>query len=702
MKNKTAKMIPLIAAGIVPATVTSALLSPLALGATGDLDPSFGDVGRLGPILNGPAWSLEPLEDATILLAGGNSYYHGYYEAMATNFVTRLSDTGSLGPSFTASILGDTQVLDVVRQPDGQVVAVGRQIGSTGTFFGTTWHLVVFRLRSNGPLDSTFGTDGIFELSGAEYESGGIGTSVVLDPDGRIVVAGSRSDHRVIVLRLLPDGSIDDSFGTSGVFTGPVTRRFSPSDSGAGTSLLRTAAGGYRVTASNQGGCRIVALTADGAIDKAFGSAGIATIDNPSGPSTYCNSMVSQANGRLLLAGSAAGQGFAARMRADGQSDPGFSADAVSDALEEATAVAAGLDGSVIVAGRGVSGASVMRLLANGELDPLFGNAGSTLIDLRSESGTAPVVHDLIVRADGRVVAAGGEGSQAFVVRLLGAAGGDSPGVLGVTGQTLIPANDEGTDEVVVNVRRTGGAFGSVSVAYESAASTFSTATAGQDYDPVAGRLIWADGDTTEQQVRVAILADNSVEGREYFRVRLSDAQGGAGLGTFSATVEIAAEGSPFGQLHVPGNEILVNEGRSVRVDVLRSYYFSGAVSVTLTPIPGTATAGDDFTANAVTLSWADGESNSKFVEFAIVDDALAEITEHFTVELSNPTGGAIIPQANKATVSILANDQPPRQPPASRGGGAFDYLSLLLLGVMTFLRSPRTAIRSRLAALFG
>ena len=59
MKTKTANLVPLIATGIVPtATLTSALVSPPALGATGDLDPSFGAVGRLGPILNGPAWSL--------------------------------------------------------------------------------------------------------------------------------------------------------------------------------------------------------------------------------------------------------------------------------------------------------------------------------------------------------------------------------------------------------------------------------------------------------------------------------------------------------------------------------------------------------------------------------------------------------------------------------------------------------------------
>ncbi len=689
MKKKPTKMIPLVAAGIVPAaTVTSALLSPLALGGTGDLDPSFGDLGRLGPILNGPAWSLEPLEDGTILLAGGDQPYYYYYYS-ATNFVSLLSDTGSIDPSFTAASINDTQVFDVVRQPDGQVVAVGRKRG----FRSLTTQLTVVRLQSSGPLDTTFGTNGIFELSVAEHGDKHGGRSVVLDPDGRIIVAGPGAglrDDQLIVLRLLPDGSLDDSFATSGVFAGPVTFDFSSKFTGARTSLLRTAAGGYRVTVSNPAGCQIVGLTADGVIDDAFGTAGIATVDAPLGASTYCQSMVSQANGRLLLAGSADGQGFVARVRENGNPDPAFSADAVSDALAEATAVAAAADGSIVVAGRGVNGASIMRLQANGELDPLFGNAGSTFINLRSEGNASPVVYDLIVRADGSVVAAGGFLNQydhSFVVRLLGAGGGDSPGVLGVGPQGFI-STAEGTAEVVVHVRRTGGASGSVSVAYQTAAqTTFPLATAGQDYDAASGRLTWADGDRADQQVHVPILTDNVVEQFEYFHLTLSDAQGGAGLGTITATVEIAADGSPFGQFSFSESTRAVPEFGAVRVTVMRNYYDSGAVSVTLTPTSGTATAGADFTANPVTLSWADGDPDSRFVDFTIIDDELAESGEAFTVELANPTGGAVIGSPSSILVQIAGNDQPPPRP-ASSGGGAFGFLSLLLLGMTNFLRA--------------
>jgi hypothetical protein len=164
----------------------------------------------------------------------------------------------------------------------------------------------------------------------------------------------------------------------------------------------------------------------------------------------------------------------------------------------------------------------------------------------------------------------------------------------------------------------------------------------------------------------------------------LSDAQSGAGLATINATVQIAADGSPFGQLGLSDSSYSVQESQSVEVAVLRSYYLSGAVSVTLTPIAETATAGDDFVADPVTVSWADGDSDWKIAEFAIVDDASEEPAESFRVELSNPTGGAVIGPRSSATVRIQMSDQPP---PKLGGGGVFGYLSLLLLGVMTFLR---------------
>jgi hypothetical protein len=91
----------------------------------------------------------------------------------------------------------------------------------------------------------------------------------------------------VIVVRLLANGVLDTTFGDGGVYSGP------PSDFvDSAIHILRTGAGGYRVTTSD---CKIVALTADGKLDLMFGTAGIAP--PPPGNPVTCNSMASQADG---------------------------------------------------------------------------------------------------------------------------------------------------------------------------------------------------------------------------------------------------------------------------------------------------------------------------------------------------------------------------------------------------------------------
>ena len=690
MKKKAANLVPLIATGIVPtATLTSALVSSPALGATGDLDTSFGAVGRLGPILSGPAWSLQPLDDGTLLLGGGALYYDFYYGQSVTNFVSRVTAAGAVAATLEQNNPGDFQIFDVVRQSDGRVVAVGRKRDSKGN--GS--QLAVFRLQSTGPLDATFGTNGVFLLGDPTIGDLDGGMSAVLDPDQRVVIAGSKAGQ-LVVLRLLPDGSLDNSFGDLGVFTGPENHD-PPSDGpGARTSILRTAAGGYRVTASNSSGCRIIALNAVGAIDATFGASGVATVNAPVGPSVQCASMVPNPDGRLLIAGNAAGHGFAARMLANGQQDAGFSADAVSAAMTDATAVAAGNDGSVVVAGAGVSGTTIMRLHADGELDALFGRAGSTVVDIRSTFGSASAVHAMFVGADGGVFAAGGDhkSNTAFVAKLLGASGGKSPGVLGIAEQSLIPTS-EGAGEVAVTVQRTGGADGSVSVAYETVAGS---ATAGTDFGPVSGLLSWGDGDITEQQIRVPIVSDDVVELAESFRVTLRDIQGGAGLGTTGANVQIAADGGPFGQFNFLSPSPSVMESAPyAELTVSRSSYSSGPVSVTLTPLAGTAAAGADFVADPITLTWADGEAGNKVARIPLVDDTQSELDEDFTVQLSNPTGGAVVGPQSIARVRIFDND-----PPAPRlGAGAFDLFSVSLLGLLLtmrrfFGRTPSSCVR--------
>ncbi len=691
MKRPLGELIPLLARGVAPsAAVATGLMAPLALDASGDLDPGFGDVGRLTPIgdLNGAVWSLEATDGGDILIAGGDVDFRcGYFydcELYASNFAGQLTDEGSVDPAYNASRPADIEVRDAEMQPDGRMIMVGRKVVSLGSRSAAE-SLVVYRLERGGTLDTTFGLEGIFELSAADHGDRNTANAVVVEPDGRIVVSGSRGE-KLIVLRLLADGSLDDSFGDAGVFIGP----FHDYDSRA--HIVRTSAGGYRVTTSSEPQCRVLGLTAAGAVESSFGVAGLAAVATPLGNANQCNSMTSQADDRLLLTGNAGGHGFAASLLATGAADPAFTADAVAGEMLDVNAVEVADDDKILVAGSDSEGAMIMRLMADGDPDLSFGNAGTTLIDLPSEHGSQPVIHDLIVRQDGSLLAAGGDNHSdlPFVIRLLGDDGSNGPGVVSVI-QPLVEVAEG--DQMVVNVRRTGGKTGNVSVAYETIPGDSAAATGGQDYDEVSRVLTWADGDTSTQEIVVPIHDDaGAVEEFEQFSIALSDVQGGAGIGTRNAVASILPDGAPAGQFAVDTN-VTAFEGGRAQFFVYRNYYVDGAVSVTVTSVAGTATAGSDFAADPVTVSWADQDQEAKLVEIAIVNDTDQEGNESFTVELSNPTGSAILGPRSVVSVTVEASDVPPRT--VGGGGGSMGFLSLLLLGFAEFFRSLRRSARS-------
>ena len=595
-RKPLAELIPLLAKSIgSTSAVATGLLAPVALGASGDLDPEFADLGRLGPIaeLKGPAWSLEALDDESLLMGGGyleascRSYYCWYDpEFEASNFIDALTEAGGIDASYHATVISDVEVFDIARQGDGKVVAAGRRVGRNPLAPNT---LVVFRLDAEGPLDTGFGNNGIFELDPELYGHRNQANSVLVDPEGRIVIAGAR-DESLIVLRLDAAGALDASFGSGGILTGPAH------DYSAGSRIARTDSGAYRVTTADASGCRVAGVNANGAIDESFGTAGYAPVVTAGENAIACYSMVAQDDGRLLLTGIAAGQAFATRLLANGASDPAFAGTDVAASLSEATAVAVAGDGKILVAGSGARGATIMRLQATGQLDTEFGNAGATIIDLPSENGSAPLIHELLLQSDGGVIAAGGDYwpglPRPFAVRLLGDGGGDSPGVLSIE-QPSLESAEEG--EVSVTVRRTGGSSGPVSIAFRTAQEEGS-ATAGEDYEEQEDRLTWGDGDVGDRTITVSVLKDGgAAEEYEYFGISLSDVEGGAGIGTRNATVSISPDGSPGGQLAIDDYPQVISEFGRVQAWVYRSYYFDGPVSVTVTPVTGTANAGTDF-----------------------------------------------------------------------------------------------------------
>ncbi|MEO8673287.1 MAG: Calx-beta domain-containing protein [Tahibacter sp.] len=113
------------------------------------------------------------------------------------------------------------------------------------------------------------------------------------------------------------------------------------------------------------------------------------------------------------------------------------------------------------------------------------------------------------------------------------------------------------------------------------------------------------------------------------------------------------------GQLRIqPGNlaQTVPESAGTATINVERINGSEGAVSVAYTTVPGTAVAPDDYATSAGVLQWADGDTAPKPISVSIVNDAVTEPPETFTIALSSPTGQVELLVPLSASVTIDAS----------------------------------------------
>ncbi|MGA9572856.1 MAG: IPTL-CTERM sorting domain-containing protein, partial [Lysobacterales bacterium] len=250
--------------------------------------------------------------------------------------------------------------------------------------------------------------------------------------------------------------------------------------------------------------------------------------------------------------------------------------------------------------------------------------------------------------------------AQATVTISEGAPPLTTPGTLAFDPIAILVS--EATGDASLFVTRTGGTDGTVTIDYETQAGSASSPA---DFASVSGTLSWADGVGGNRLISVPVVDDSTVEPTETFTVRFIPASetGTDGLptvGASPATVSIQDnDSSSAGELSILSTNVSEGDGM-INVTVSRNGGSDGAASVDFATMDGTALAGSDYTANNGTLNWADGDAASKNIQIQILDDAVIESQEEFTVNLSNETGATIAD--GSATVVIYDDD----------GGGNF------------------------------
>ncbi len=408
----------IVIAGAAGGTVGLARYEP-----DGSPDVSFGTDGEVTSAVGGYPVGLALVSGGRIVVTGAIT---------EGSLTARYDDDGSIDTSFGndgESVVPGYYSASMALQADGKILLSSEGIDGT---------VKVNRLDADGQTDAGFGTSGTATIqAGGAFPYGALQAPVAVRADGSILVAVS-TDHDIGLAHLAPDGTVDASFGGSGIATTRFDATATPfallvrDDSRA----VAVGAAGDQVFYACRAGCTfpyshedvvLAGYLGDGAPDESFGTAGAVLTNlrhverNVSGSPS---SVLVQPGSRIIAAGavalSQAGDFTLARYMSDGSLDPAFgkqglvATDTNRDGDYEMAAqgaAALGADGSVAEAGcaarfysdTGVCDAVVVaRYGQDGALDESFGRNGVVTTD---RGGTERVgsVKGVLLEPDGSV-----------------------------------------------------------------------------------------------------------------------------------------------------------------------------------------------------------------------------------------------------------------------------------------------------------
>jgi uncharacterized delta-60 repeat protein len=279
-------------------------------------------------------------------------------------------------------------------------------------------------------LDRSFGGDGVVITTiGAQNAEG---FAVAIQPNGRIVTTGggqvppgADADNGLAVVRHLPDGRLDPSFGGDG-----VVERFT--EDGIDATALALQPDGKILVAGSAGvsisAVQVTRYLANGQLDQGFGDDGVALLPDTCCDAAHAMGLAVQPDGKILVGGwinnTDTQDSFVARLMPNGEPDSNYGGDGMTRlelgdaALKDSRAFGFVLDrGKAVIAGDvltsdGTRDLMLARLDDAGALDDTFGDGG--VVQERAGNDDDYVATDISLW-NGKLVVTGSRGEYLAV-----------------------------------------------------------------------------------------------------------------------------------------------------------------------------------------------------------------------------------------------------------------------------------------------
>ena len=230
----------------------------VGLTAAGALDTSFGSGGKLWVDLENESGSPRNV----IVQADGKIVASGYasIKGVVQPVLVRMSAAGVLDTAFGKGGVATTKVLDGVTEAysvslqGNNYVLAGYGRGADAS---EKVDIVVYRFTPNGTLDTTFGTSGVTRIDVAKEDDRA--RNVIVLPDNRILAVGSgkkdAANINAMMVLLEQNGAVVTNFGESGHL---ISDLGGPSDAWYGVALSADKkfvyVAGYKGVDANSGG----------------------------------------------------------------------------------------------------------------------------------------------------------------------------------------------------------------------------------------------------------------------------------------------------------------------------------------------------------------------------------------------------------------------------------------------------------------
>lgn len=262
----------------------------------------------------------------------------------------------------------------------------------------------------------------IFPLTPLSYFDDSSLPSMAVASDGRIFVptsAGSTSDN-FLVIGLNPDGSLNQSFGTEGVAEFNVAggsdflNLMGIQSTPAGDRLILV--GRSQIPEDPNFYLGLIALDMNGRIDLTFRATSLLETSS-SLRGLIPTSMIFQSDGKILIGGSLQGRFAVIRLMSDGEIDTDFAAQGIFKfgdneigKVYDLALQSTGDTQKIIAVGSYLRTATIVRLTAEGRIDPTFAGQGvlqTSASEWQTEQIQESKASSVVVLHDGSLIVSG-------------------------------------------------------------------------------------------------------------------------------------------------------------------------------------------------------------------------------------------------------------------------------------------------------